>query len=61
GGPGGDLPGVALENVTGARLYGRRYGVTMGHGARLQPGSFLTKGEKVPPREHWGGILAWPL
>jgi len=37
------------------------YGVTMGHGARLQPDSFLMKGEKVPPREHWGGNPARPL
>jgi non-ribosomal peptide synthetase-like protein len=31
------------------------YGVTMGQGARLQPDSFLMKGEKVPPHACWGG------
>jgi acetyltransferase-like isoleucine patch superfamily enzyme len=43
---------------TGALVH---YGVTMGHGARLQPDSFLMKGEKVPPGEHWGGNPARPL
>jgi non-ribosomal peptide synthetase-like protein len=43
---------------TGALVH---YGVTMGDGARLAPDSFLMKGEKVPPHEHWGGNPARPL
>jgi non-ribosomal peptide synthetase-like protein len=31
------------------------YGVTMGDGAKLASGSFLMKGEEVPPRALWGG------
>ena len=31
------------------------YGVTMGDGAVLAPGSFLMKGEEVPPQAQWGG------
>jgi non-ribosomal peptide synthetase-like protein len=31
------------------------YGVTMGEGAVLATGSFLMKGEEVPPNEEWGG------
>jgi non-ribosomal peptide synthetase-like protein len=31
------------------------YGVTMGDGSALAPGSFLMKGECVPPRARWGG------
>jgi non-ribosomal peptide synthetase-like protein len=31
------------------------YGVTMGDGVRLATGSFLMKGEEVPPYEQWGG------
>jgi len=37
---------------TGAFVH---YGVTMGEGAQLRPGSFLMKGEKVPRGAHWGG------
>jgi non-ribosomal peptide synthetase-like protein len=37
------------------------YGVTLGRGAQLQPDSFLMKGEKVPPRERWGGNPARPM
>jgi non-ribosomal peptide synthetase-like protein len=37
------------------------YGVTMGRGARLQPDSFLMKGEKVPPHARWGGNPARPM
>lgn len=37
------------------------YGVTMGQGARLQPDSFLMKGEKVPPGGWWGGNPARPV
>ena len=31
------------------------YGVTMGDGAKLATGSFLMKGEEVPPHALWGG------
>ncbi|MGE5763735.1 MAG: Pls/PosA family non-ribosomal peptide synthetase, partial [Mycobacterium leprae] len=31
------------------------YGVTMGDGAKLATGSFLMKGEEVPPHDLWGG------
>jgi len=31
------------------------YGVTMGDGAVLAPGSFLMKGEEMPPHAMWGG------
>jgi non-ribosomal peptide synthetase-like protein len=31
------------------------YGVTMGDGAVLAPGSFLMKGEEMPPNAQWGG------
>jgi len=37
---------------TGALVH---YGVTIGQGARLQPDSFLMKGEEIPPRARWGG------
>jgi non-ribosomal peptide synthetase-like protein len=37
------------------------YGVTIGQGAQLQPDSFLMKGEKVLPRERWGGNPARPM
>lgn len=37
---------------TGALVH---YGVSMGDGAVLAPGSFLMKGEEVPSRAHWGG------
>jgi acetyltransferase-like isoleucine patch superfamily enzyme len=40
---------------TGAFVH---YGVTMGEGAQLRPGSFLMKGEKVPPAAGWGGSPA---
>ena len=31
------------------------YGVTMGDGSKLAAGSFLMKGEEVPPQARWGG------
>lgn len=31
------------------------YGVSMGDGAMIEAGSFLMKGEEVPPHEHWSG------
>jgi acetyltransferase-like isoleucine patch superfamily enzyme len=31
------------------------YGLTMGQGSQLRPGSFLMKGEGVPSRARWGG------
>ena len=37
---------------TGAFVH---FGVTMGEGSQLRPGSFLMKGEKVPPAACWGG------
>ena len=37
---------------TGAFVH---FGVTMGEGSQLRPGSFLMKGEKVPPAAGWGG------
>ncbi|HUN34845.1 MAG TPA: Pls/PosA family non-ribosomal peptide synthetase [Trebonia sp.] len=43
---------------TGAFVH---YGVTIGKGARLQPDSFLMKGEKVPSRARWGGNPARPM
>ena len=35
------------------------YGVNLGDGAVLDSGSFLMKGEEVPPRTQWGGNPAW--
>ena len=43
---------------TGALVH---YGVTIGQGVRLQPDSFLMKGEKVPPHACWGGNPARPM
>ena len=44
--------GAGCTLGTGALVH---YGVTMGDGVELAPGSFLMKGEEVPPHARWGG------
>jgi non-ribosomal peptide synthetase-like protein len=49
------------SGVTVGLVAWTHYGVTLGDGCVLAPDSFLTKGQEIPPGEHWGGNPAVEL